>query len=78
MGPGQFLVTESHLKMIKNAFNFILKAFVLEIVTFMFRRFGYVEKWLGKKAITSQAGQQIIAIFHQERKAIRRWNLVSQ
>ena len=48
----QFLSTKSPLKIIKNAFHVsLLKAlFVLEIFTFLFWLFGYVEKRLGKKA----------------------------
>ena len=38
--------------MMKNAFYFLLKAlFVLEIFTFLYCLFGYVEKRIGKKAI---------------------------
>ena len=37
--------------MMKNAFYFMLKAFlVLEIFTFFFGLFVYVQKWLDKKA----------------------------
>ena len=41
----QFLITESSLKMMKNAFYFTLKAiFVLKIFTFLSWLFGHVEK----------------------------------
>ena len=40
--------------MMKNAFYFILKAlFVLDIFTFLFWLFGYVEKRLDKKAMVN-------------------------
>ena len=42
---------DSILKMIKNAFYFMLRPiFVLEIFRFLFQRLGYVVKWLDKKA----------------------------
>ena len=51
---GQFLTIEISLKMIKNPFYFILKApFVLEIITFLSRFCGYVEKELDKKTIVN-------------------------
>ena len=58
---------ESPLKMMKNTICFISEAlFVLEVFTFLFRIFGYLEKRLDKKDIskftTSQTGQQITAI----------------
>ena len=60
---------ESPLKMIKNAFYFMLKAlFVFEIFTFLSWLFGYVEYdlirklWLILKFMTSQTGQEIITI----------------
>ena len=44
-GLRQFLTTERLLKMMKNAFYFILKAlFVLEIFKFLSSLFGHVEK----------------------------------
>ena len=44
-GPRQFLITESLLKMIKNAFYFTLKAlFVLKIFKLLSRLFGHMEK----------------------------------
>ena len=53
----------------KNGFYFMVKAlFVLEILTFLSRLYGYVEKRLYKKAklitkfMTQQNGQQIITI----------------
>ena len=58
----------SPLKMMKNAFYFMLKAlFVLELFTFVSLLFGYAEKQLDKnslisKFIMSQTGQQIIRI----------------
>ena len=40
--------------MIKNAFYFMLKAlFVLKIFTFLSWLFGYVGKWLDKKAVVN-------------------------
>ena len=48
-GLGQFLITESPLKTMKNAFYFTLKAIlVLKIFKFLFWLFGHVEKtaWL--------------------------------
>ena len=46
-GLRQFLVFESTLKMMKNAFYFLLKArFVLKIFKFLFLLFGHVEKRL--------------------------------
>ena len=40
--------------MMKNAFHFMLKAlFVLDILTFLSRVFGYVEKRLDKKAMVN-------------------------
>ena len=65
----QFLATESPLKRKKNAFYFILKTlFVFEIFTYSSWLFDYIEKRLDKKPnfnvkfLTSQTGQQIIAI----------------
>ena len=66
----------------KNALYFMLKAFfILEIFTFLYFLFGYVEKRLDKKTMTIkfmllQTGQQIITI-SQEVKATRQLNLVS-
>ena len=69
MSLRQFLTSESPLKMMKNAFYFMLKAlFVLEILAFLSWLFGYAGKRLDKKAkvnskfMTSQTGQQIITI----------------
>ena len=46
-GLRQFLVIESPLKMIKNAFKFILKAFfVLTVFIFLSQLFGHVGKRL--------------------------------
>ena len=46
-GLRQFFATESPLKMIKNAFYFLLKAlFVRKIVKFLSRLFGHLEKRL--------------------------------
>ena len=46
-GLGQFLITESPLKTMKNAFYFTLKAIlVLKIFKFLFCLFGHVEKRL--------------------------------
>ena len=51
-GLGQFLTIEYSLKMIKNAFYFILKAiFILEIFTSFSWIFGYGKKRLDKKAM---------------------------
>ena len=45
LGLRQFLVTESPLKMMKNAFYFTLKPlFVLKISKFLSLLFGHVEK----------------------------------
>ena len=45
---------ESSLKIMKNVFCFMLKAlFVLEIFTFLYRIFGYVEKGRDKKAMVN-------------------------
>ena len=66
----------------KNALYFTLKAlFVLEIFTFSYFLFGFVEERLDEKAMalkfmTLQTGQQIIAI-SQKVKATRQLNLVS-
>ena len=47
---GQFLAAESYLKMMKNAFYFILKAlFIPKIFKFLFCLFGHVGKQLDKK-----------------------------
>ena len=84
----QFLTTESLLKLMrmKNASNFLIKAFfVLEIFTFLFWLFRYVEKQLDKKAKVNFKVQRIIdwttnnynTHISQEVKAIRQWNLVS-
>ena len=51
-GLKQFLTTENPLKLIRNAFYFILKAvFVLMIFKFLFWLFGHVEKtvWLERE-----------------------------
>ena len=54
LGLRHFLTIASPLKMMKNAFHFMLKAsFVLEISTLLSRLFGYVEKRLGKKAMVN-------------------------
>ena len=46
----KFLATESPLKMMKNAFCFILKAlFVFKIFNFLSSPFGHVEKRLDQK-----------------------------
>ena len=48
---GKLLTTENPLKMRKNAFYFILEVlFVLEIFTFLFGVFDYVERRLDEKA----------------------------
>ena len=69
LGLRQFLLIESPLKMMKNAFHFIWKAlFIFEIFTFFSWLFGYVVKRLDKKLrliskfMTSQTGQQMIII----------------
>ena len=50
-GLGKLLTTENPLKMRKNAFYFILEVlFVLEIFTFLFGVFDYVERRLDEKA----------------------------
>ena len=67
-GLRQFLTIESPLKLIKNAFYFILKAiFVLKIFKFLSGLFGYVEKArrrrkLISKFMTSQPGYQAITV----------------
>ena len=51
-GLRQFLISESPLKMMKNAFSFILKVlFVLKIINFLLWLFGHVEKttWLERQ-----------------------------
>ena len=48
-GLRQFLTIESPLKMMKNAFYFMLKAlFILELFTF-----GYIERWVDKKVMVN-------------------------
>ena len=84
-GLRQFLATESPLKMMKNAFYFIIKAlFVLKIFKFLSWLFDHVEKrldkvnfeiydvaaWLTNKCNT-------YCPLSQEVKSIRQWNLVS-
>ena len=50
----QFLTVQRPLKMVANAFSFILKAlFVLEIYRFLFWLFVFVEKRLDKKAMVN-------------------------
>ena len=50
-GLGKLLTTENRLKMMKNAFYFIEEVlFVLEIFTFLYGVFDYVEKRLDEKA----------------------------
>ena len=50
----KFLTIESPLKLITNAFYSMLNAlFVLEIIIFLSRLFGYLEKRLDKKAVIS-------------------------
>lgn len=45
---------KSPIRMTKNAFYLMLKAlFVLEVFTFLSWCFGYVEKWLDKKAMVT-------------------------
>ena len=59
-GLTQFLITESPLKMMRNAFYFTWKAlFVLKIFTFLSWLFGHVDKTArlersGSKSMTSQ------------------------
>ena len=49
-----FLAIEIPLKMVKNAFYFMLKPFfVLEIFTFLDWLFGYVKKGFDKKAMVN-------------------------
>ena len=51
-GLRQFLKIECPLKIMKSVFYFMSKArFVLEMFTFLFGLFGYVEKRLDKKAM---------------------------
>ena len=51
-GLKYFLTIEIPLKIMKNAFYFMLKAlFVLEVFTFLSWLFGYVEKRLDEKAM---------------------------
>ena len=68
-GMRQFLTNERPLKMMKDAFYFMLKdLFILEIFTLLFWFFGYVKNglirklWLISKFMTSQTGQQVISI----------------
>ena len=68
-GLKQLLTTDSPLKLMKNAFYFMLIAiFVLEIFTFLPWLFGYVKIGMIKKLrlvskfMSSQTGQQIIPI----------------
>ena len=50
----QVLAIESNLKMMKNTFYFMWKALlILEILTFLSRRFVYVEKRLDKKSMVN-------------------------
>ena len=60
---------ESLLKIMKNAFYFMLKGlFVIEIFTYLFWLFGYIKNdlirklWLFSKFMTPQTGKQIITI----------------
>ena len=54
LGLGQFSTTESPLKMMKNAFYFMLKAlFVFKIFTFFSWLLGHAGKRLGRKAKVS-------------------------
>ena len=75
---------ESHLKIMKNAFYFMLKA--LEIFTFLLWLFGYVEKRLDKKAKANLKIHDVAnwitniyirCLICQEVNATRQWNLVS-
>ena len=54
LSPSKFFFycfNKSPLKLIKNYFYFMLKVlFILEIFKFLSCLFGYVEKWLDKKA----------------------------
>ena len=53
-GLRQFLAIESFFKMMKDAFYFLLKALsILEIFTFSFWLFGYVEKRLDNKVMVN-------------------------
>ena len=53
-GLRQFLTMESLFKMMQNAFYFMLKALsILEIFTFLFRLFVYVEKQLDNKVMVN-------------------------
>ena len=58
VGPSKIFAfisfTESSLKVMKDAFYFMPKAlFVLEIFTFLYRIFSYVEKRLDEKAVVN-------------------------
>ena len=58
----QFLTIESPLKMIKNAFYFMIKAlFVLEIFTFLSWLFNYVGNRLDKKAMVNYKTYDVTA-----------------
>ena len=85
LGLTQFLATESPLKMMKNAFYFILKAFfVLRYSKFCLNFLVMQKNGLIKtirlilKFMTSQPWKQSIAIhtfpISQKVKAIRQWN----
>ena len=87
-GLRQFPTIESPLKIMKNAFYFILKAlFVLEIFTYFSWLFGYIEKRLNKKALVdfkicgvtdwtrNNYNTHISYPISQEVKPRRKWNL---
>ena len=88
-GLRQFMAIESPLKMMNNAFYFILKGpFVLEIFTFLSWPFGYEEKHLDKKIMVNLKIFDVrnwtinnynihLAQYFQEVKATRPWNLIS-
>ena len=51
---------ESSLRMMKNAFYFMLQApFILEIFTFLFWLFGCPENWLDKKIMVNSLRKSI-------------------
>ena len=69
-GLRQFLTTRSPLKMMKNAFYYVLKAlFVLKIFTFLSSLFGHVGRRIDKKA------KVIFKIYDVTRWAANNYNI---
>ena len=74
LGLRQFLTIERPVKMIKDAFYFMLRVFfIYELFSFLSWLFGYVEKRLDKKVMLNFK----IYPVSQEVKAVRQSNLVS-